>query len=224
MSNKNYMLGQFVYLVQAMEETQPNVPQKGTGWGEQILTLLTANLESTLQMMVKIISGLPDSVTIASGETISHGDLHHLVLEIDFSSMSSEDIVREDFLDGYEHPFGEEVVEEEKNSQSYYLGVFMGTLFCLEQAVSSIPLEQGRDHGEDSFLLVNINFNTAMQMAEKTISSLPQTAELNGKSIALADLEKAYLPLEKETLGTATLSQEEFVYGFDQVLKKYFDI
>ncbi|MFI3254657.1 MAG: hypothetical protein R3Y63_10020 [Eubacteriales bacterium] len=222
--NKSFLLGQFVFLVQAMEESLVSSPDKGENWGEQVLLLFKANLESTLQMMEKIISNFPESVAISSERIVSRGDLHKLVTKIDFSTMNSQDVLEEAFLQGYQNPFGMKEEEEEKTSQSYYLGVFMGTLFCFEKAISPLPLEDGRNHGEDSFLLVNINFNTAMQMAEKTISTLPPTAELNGKGITLEDLQRAYRPLDKKSLANTVLEQEDFVFGFDQVLHLYWDV
>lgn len=227
--HSSFVLGKFVYQVQAMEEAMPPHGKKGADWGEQVLTLFSANLESTLQMMEKIIGDLPESLTLLSGDVVSKGELHGLLSEIDFVQLVKEGILREAFLEGYKHPFSvEEPVEEEEvflpeeaQSQSYYLGVFMGTLFCLEKAVSHQSLEPERNHGEDNFLLVQINLHTVMQLAQKTIVTLPQEAEFYGKPITMKQLELASAMLQQEQLLGETLLQKDFLRGFQEVLDCY---
>ncbi len=227
--HSSFVLGKFVYQVQAMEEAIPHQRKKGADWGEQVLTLFSANLESTLQMIEKIIGDLPESLTLPSGDLVSKGDLHGLLTEIDFLQLESLGIEKDVFLEGYHHPFStEEPVEEEKifvpeeeQSQSYYLGVFMGTLFCLEKAVAPQSLEPERDYGEDNFLLVEINLHTAMQLAQKTIATLPQVAEFRGKPITLKQLEEASAMLQQERLFGESLLKKEFLRGFQEVFDCY---
>lgn len=224
-NTSSYLLGKFVFYVQSMEETMPNVSPKGSDWGAQILPLFLANLDSTLQMMEKNLSTLPQSATLATGETLTRGDLQEIVNQIDFKILSDGQLEGDFFLKGYENqPLTPEKPAEpavNEDSQSHLLGVFLGTLFALEKATTATPILPQRNHGEDSFLLFQINFNTALELTEKSISALPQTEEVYGKGVSISALKQAYQPLNKEILSTTPLVQGEFVHGFQQVLDKY---
>lgn len=189
-TNPSYLLGTFLATVQSMEEAVPNKVPKGDDWGEQIFPLFSANLESTMQMAKTIVASLPPSVTIKEGQTITLDDLQNIVNRIDFAALQNGNIHKEDFIRGYHMDKTEDYVAKPSN-HSFNLGVFMASLYCMEQGSLSHQ-DVNPNQGEDIFLMLNLNFENTMQMAEKVISTLPQTATFHGKEITIGDMKSAY--------------------------------
>lgn len=234
--NTSFLLGKFVYLLQAMEETMPNQEKKGADWGEQVLLLSMANLHSTLQMMEKVLSNVPDSATIPSGQTITRQDMHNLIDEMDLSIFRAESLDKDLFLQGYQNPFSSlsenpsytrnsnsnsQENRDNSRSQSHHLGCFMGILSCLEKSLLEQSIEPDRNYAEDAYLLFSINFQTAMQMAQKSIGALPQSEEVFSGGVSLSGLKSAFSLLNLDVLSNETIKKTDFIQGFQQIMSEY---
>lgn len=216
--NPSYQLGQVLELLQVMEETLPQSKPKGKEWADQLLPLFQANLESTLQMVLKACSTLPPKVTVSDGRECTLSQVETLVKSIDFAKIQGGNINDEDYLSGY-HGDPAPPQSWTTASHSFTLGVFMGQLHCMEQASSTSS--DSATPAEDAYLMLNLNFSTTLQMIMKTIGTLPKTTQYHGKEITLEELKVAYDALDMDILTQSSLSKEEFEQGFQTVLDRY---
>lgn len=210
--NSHYLLGQFTAMVQAMEEANnPTHPQKGDNWGEQVLPLYTANVTGTLEFVGKIISELPPTIHLPQRDcTLTQ--LKELFDQINVAELE-EHLDTALFLKGYKDWINHTVAVP--SDDSFNLGAFMGVLQNMEHAAHPKQDSKAYDTAEDIFLLFNMNFDSTMQIAQKVISTLPETALMKGKEFSIQQVKEAYNLLDMNYLAQNPLDKDQFVSGYN---------
>ncbi len=213
--NPSYLLGVVLEEIQRMEEATGK--SRSADWGQQMLPLFQANLESTMQMVLSACGSFPPSTTTPDGRTLTLVQVEAQVKALDFGKIQGGNINEEDYLAGYRR---QEAPAESwtTGSHSFNLGVFMGHLHCLEQGAGHTS---AHTTAEDNFLMLNLNFSTTWQMVVKSIGNLPKSVSLQDQTITLEELKVAYDALDLDILAEATLCSEDFTKGYQMVLDRY---
>lgn len=218
-SKHSYLLGRFVGMVQAMEDAVAGVVPKGEHWGEHLLPLFTANMESSLDLFGKIISHLPSSQWIR-GREVSLEDVKQVFQRLDIGLLT-EGILEKEYIRGYHQWFDGELpcesVEEEGlqgGDTSFHLGVFLANLQCMEEYIAYRGGFVPECKIENILLLLELNFDSSMQIVDKVLSTLPETVVFKGQEVSIAQLRKARWHLEEDGISGLCLDLEQVKRGF----------
>lgn len=222
---QSYLLGDFVGIVQSMEDAVEGAVPKGNHWGEHLLPLFTANMDSSMQLTAKIITHLPHTLTIKNGKEVSIQDLKVKLEALDIDILKKE-IDEEEYVKGYKSWFGERISEtteqmEGSPNQCYNLGVFMANLQTMEEAIS---VHQGDFSGskiEDILLLLETNFESTMQIVDKVLARLPETIVFQGRDLSIKQLIQARSRLDFQTLSSMPLDHDQFQRGYHFQRKEF---
>lgn len=215
----SYMLGKFVAMVQTMDESVPNHKPKGDDWGEQLLPLFYANLDSTMEMIGRVLRNTPSSVVTLRGEKLSQSQLQKLMESINFQSLRLDGVAKKGYLSGYLAWRGEN--ERTPSDHSFNLGVFMAVLTCMETASKTKSATLIVNELEDIFLLLQVNFNNTLTLAEKILATLPATAAFMGKEISVDEVIQAYRVLDLPHFQEHPLDFASFQTGFQEVMADF---
>lgn len=249
LQSDSYLLGKFVGMVQGMEDAVPGAEQKGDHWGEHLLPLFTANMESSLHLASKIVGNLPRSLEV-SGKVLSVEDITRLLSSIDIEALKSN-IVEEEYISGYRNwkmSDTEETAETvkasvnctEENSElitentmnlemnvaystnpSYNLGVFLANLQCMEECIAEAGGDVSASRIENILLLIEMSFDSSMQIVDKILSTLPETTVFKGKEVSILQLKKARALLDVEGMSKTSLDVSEFKRGYEVQHSQY---
>lgn len=215
----SYLLGQFVAMLQIMEESYQEHKQKGDDWGEQLLPLFHANFESTMSIGGKMMQMMPESVILPNGATFTLTEIIEQVQQIDLNYLEETGVETESYLQGYRNwRQGDAPVASD---HSYNLGVFMATVTCMELAANEMSSFGIVEKPEDILLVLQVNFDSTMELVKQILTTLPKSATFNEKSISISEVVHAYSVLDLEHLAENPLNKELFLQGFQEQTSYY---
>lgn len=107
-SHHSFLLGDFVGMIQTMEEAVPGAQAKGDQWGQHLLPLFIANMGSSIQLACRIITNLQGSVEV-NGKTLTMEQLKEKMEELDIEILENG-IDEEKYTEGYHLWYGEKQV------------------------------------------------------------------------------------------------------------------
>lgn len=244
--NPSYLLGHLVSMVQKMENAQMENSISNSPWGEEMLLLFQANLESTMSILVKTIQNLPETVRTPQGVALQRSHIELSLKSIDFNFFDQNPLCPL----GYQACFAGKSLEEwqksnenagqtppppppaqvakvnsdipqEKDQHSRYLGEFMAYFHCMERGKGIIPPYEGQNQGEDSYLLFEMNFQNAWRLVQTGIPILPESVQFRGQELTMDQLKEAFQRLNHDKLTAGTLHKEGFLQGYQAILEKF---
>lgn len=219
----SFKLGSFTGMVQAMEDAVVGARPKGEQWGEHLLPLYMANIESTIQIASKIMSNLPKTAMI-NGVEVSVEEALTILKEIDIQLLE-HNIHDDSFRQGYhrwqDRDAGPVEVKDVSNP-CYNLGVFIANLQCMEEAMLlSDPTSSPTAKIEHILLLLEMNLDSTMQIVDKILASLPETVIFKGKDISIEQLLKSRKLLSQMNLRELEFRKDIFMDGYHNQLRYY---
>lgn len=216
---QSYLLGRFVGMVQGMEDAVAGATPKGEYWGEQLLPLFTANMASSMDLFGKIISHLPETQCIR-GREMSLEDVKQVFQRLDFDLLT-EEISETDYIRGYHQWHDRDITSDsgtptglEGGNTSFHLGVFLANLQCMESYISYQGGFVPACKIENILLLLELNFDSSMQIVDKVLSTLPETVVFKDKALSIAQLRSTRQILEQDGISDSSLDVEQVKKGF----------
>ncbi len=210
----SYLLGTFVAMSQKMQEVDSATPARGQDWGEQVLPLFQANLDSTLQISEKALGSLPETAVLPCGRIIEKKDIVETFQKIDLGKLRGGCIQETEYLAGY-HRWQDGT---EDRSPSEQLGRFLALVHFLEQVYLGDSHASFQHPGEDLYLMLEINFNSTLEIGKKVIQTLQTSQPATACALGLQDLKEAYEAVDFTAFAQEPLEKQDFLLGFQRQL------
>lgn len=217
--SSSLLLGKFVAMVQALEESCPNQQKKGEDWGRELLPLFQTNFRTTFLLVGKILDFLPISLTLEQAEIVTVEEMKKLGRDILTYFQNNEVINPEEYIYAYNsYCYGEKPYPSDP---SYNLGVIMATVTCMELAENEMSTMGIVASAEDIILFLEVNFSATIELVLKIISNLPKTALFNGKKIDIKTVIATYPVGKLEYFEDKPLDKVQFRRGYEKQLEFY---
>lgn len=217
--NQSHLLGQFVAMVQAVEENHQEGTPKGAGWGTQIFQLLQANLPCTMELLGRILATLPDTTQLNNGKMINLAEIYEIISKLDVPHLTLGGLNAQEFQQGYFHYSNETM--DLSSDHSYNMGIFMAKVTCMEMCANDMSRLGIVEKAEDIITFLEVNFQTTLDLVIKIITSLPDQAVYNGKELTKHQLIQAYSLLDLDYLRVNGLVNQRFTQGYEGQMDFY---
>lgn len=223
---QSYLLGRIVGLLQVLEETVGGVAARGEHWGEYLLPLFMANMESSMQLAGRLVGQLDVSEGFEfAGRRFSLDDVKIILEKLDMEVLK-EEIVEGEYVRGYHHWYEEvgevlsdvdifEEVLERAGSPSYSLGIFLGNLKCMEEDIALATGLVPECRIENIMLLLEVNYESSMGIVDMILRKLPDTVVFRNRELSIEQLKKARVSLQENGMSGGILLFDEVKEGYE---------